>query len=59
MGVALAYLREGRGVHRFLVGKPEGKRSRGRPIHGLEDNVKMDHQEVGCVVYGLDRAGSG
>ena len=37
----------GRGVHRVLVGKPEGKRPLGRPIHRLEDNIKVDLQEVG------------
>ena len=36
-----------RGVHRFLVGKPEGKRPFGRPRLGWEDNIKMDLQEVG------------
>ena len=38
---------EGRGVHRVLVGKPEGKRPLGRPRCRWEDNIKMDHQEVG------------
>ena len=38
---------EGRGVHRVLVGKPEGKRSLGRPRHRWEDNIKMDLREVG------------
>jgi hypothetical protein len=38
---------EDRGVHRVLVGKPEGKRSLGRPRHRWEDNIKMDLQEVG------------
>jgi hypothetical protein len=37
----------GRGVHRVLVGKPEGKRPLGRPRRRLEDNIKMDLQEVG------------
>jgi hypothetical protein len=37
----------GRGVHRVLVGKPEGKRPLGRPRRGWEDNIKMDVQEVG------------
>ena len=37
----------GRGVHRVLVGKPEGKRPLGRPRHRWEDNIKMDLQEVG------------
>jgi hypothetical protein len=37
---------ENRGVYRVLVGKPEGKRPLGRPTHGLEDNFKMNLQEV-------------
>jgi hypothetical protein len=39
---------EGRGVYRVLVGKLEGKRPPGRPRRRWEDNIKMDHQEVGC-----------
>ena len=38
---------EGRGVHRVLVGKPEGKKPLGRPRHSWEENVKMELQEVG------------
>ena len=38
---------EVRGVHRILVGKPEGKRTLGRPRRRWEDNIKMDLQEVG------------
>ena len=38
---------ERRGVHRFLVGKPEGKRPLGRPRRRWEDNIKMDLHEVG------------
>ena len=30
------------------MGEPEGKRPLGRPKHRLEDNIKMDLQEVGC-----------
>jgi len=30
------------------VGKPEGMRPIGRPRHRLEDNIKMNLQEVGC-----------
>src|SRR5215510_13510890 len=40
-------MREERGVHRVLVGKPEGKRPLGRPRRRWEDNIKMDFQEVG------------
>jgi len=35
----------GGGVHRVLVGKPEGKRPLGRPR--WEDNIKIDLREVG------------
>jgi hypothetical protein len=38
---------EERGVHRVLVGKPEGKRPLGRLRRRWEDNAKMDVQEVG------------
>jgi len=40
-------------------GKPEGKRSLGRPRRRWEDNIKMDLQEVGCGGHGLEQAGSG
>ena len=43
----VACMGEDRGVHRVLVGKPEGKRPLGRPRHRWEDNMKMDLQEVG------------
>jgi hypothetical protein len=38
---------EDRGVHRVLVGKPEGKRLLERPRRRWEDNIKMDLQKVG------------
>ena len=38
---------EGRGVHRVLVGKTEGKRPLGRTRSRWNDNIKMDLQEVG------------
>ena len=43
----VARMGEGRGVHRVLVGKPEGKRPLGRPRRRWEDNIKMDIREVG------------
>ena len=39
---------ERRGVYGALVGKPEGKRSLGRPRRRWEDNIKIDLQQVGC-----------
>jgi hypothetical protein len=35
---------EERGVHRALVGKPEGKRPLGIPKRRWEDKIKMDLQ---------------
>ena len=43
----VARMEEGRGLHKVLVGKPEGKRPLGRPRCRLENNIKMDLQEVG------------
>ena len=47
MGGACGAYVEGRGMHRILVGKPEGKRPLGRLRRRWEDNIKMDFQEVG------------
>ena len=44
----VARMGEERGVYRFLVGKPEGKRPLGRPRRRWVDNIRMDLQEVGC-----------
>ena len=44
----VARMGQRRGAYRVLVGKPEGKRSLGRPRRRWEDNIKMDLQEVGC-----------
>ena len=46
----VALMGEGRGVHRILVEKPDGKRPLGRPTRRWEDNINMDLQEVGGVV---------
>jgi hypothetical protein len=40
-------MREGRGVYRVLVGRPECKRPLGRRRHRWEDNIKMDLREIG------------
>lgn len=36
-----------RGAYRVLVGRPEGKRRLGKPKRKLDDNIKMDFQNVG------------
>ena len=43
----VARMGKGRGVHRVLVGKPEGKRPLGRPRRRWDDNIKLDLREVG------------
>ena len=43
----VACMSEERGVYRVLVGKPEGKRSLGRPRRMWVD-IRMDLQEVEC-----------
>ena len=57
----MASMGKGRGVHRVLVGKPEGKRPLGRPRRRWDYNIKMDLQEVGggcgdCMELAQDRA---
>ena len=44
----IARMCDRKGVFKVLVGKPEGKRSLGRPRRRWEDNIKKDLQEVGC-----------
>ena len=43
----VARMEEGRGVHKVMVGKPEGKRPLGRPRRKREDTIKMDLEEAG------------
>jgi hypothetical protein len=39
-------MREGRGVYRVSVGRPEGKRPLGRSRRRWEDSIKMDLREI-------------
>jgi hypothetical protein len=43
----VALIGERRGVYMVMVGEPEGKRPLGIPRRRLEDNFKIDLQEVG------------
>jgi hypothetical protein len=43
----VARMVEERGVHRVLVGKPEGKRPLGRPRRRWEDNIRKLEGVVG------------
>jgi hypothetical protein len=47
MGRARSTNGEKRSAYRLLVGKPEGKRSLGRPRCMWVDNIRMDLGEVG------------
>jgi hypothetical protein len=49
----VAHMGEKRGAYRILMGRPEGRRSLGRPRLRWEDNIKMYIQEVGWG-YELD-----
>ncbi|KAJ4436345.1 hypothetical protein ANN_18976 [Periplaneta americana] len=42
-----ARMGESRNAYRVLVGRPEGKRSLGRPRRRWKDNIKMDLKKVG------------
>jgi len=51
---------EKRGLYRVLLGRPEGKRPFGRIRRRWEDNIKKNHQVVGCggmdwIVLAQDR----
>jgi hypothetical protein len=46
----VARMGEDRGVHRVLVGKPEGKSPLGRPIRRWEDNIKWIFRKLEGVV---------
>jgi len=52
----VARVGEGRGVHRVLVGKPEGTRPLGRPRHKWEDKDGSSGSGRG---WRLDGVGSG
>jgi hypothetical protein len=55
----VARMGEGRGVYRVLVGKPEGSRPLWRPRRRGKNNIKMDLEEVGGGLWGVDGVGSG
>jgi hypothetical protein len=49
-----------RRVYNVLMGKPEGKRSLGRPRRRWEDGIRMDLREIGlegvdCIRLAQDR----
>jgi hypothetical protein len=47
----IAHTGEKRDAYRVLVGKPEGKRQLRKPRLKLEDNIKIDLQEVGLGAW--------
>jgi hypothetical protein len=43
----VARMEDKRNAYRILVGKPERKRTIGRPTHRWVDNIKIDFKEIG------------
>jgi hypothetical protein len=43
----VARMGEERKLYNVLVGKPEGKRPLGRPVHRWGDGIRMDLRELG------------
>ena len=43
---------EKRGVHRVLLGKPEGKRPLGRPRHRVADTCEWGNETSGSIKWG-------
>ena len=43
----VARMEEVRSAFKILTGKPKGKRPLGRPGRRWEDNIRMDHEEIG------------
>jgi hypothetical protein len=54
----VARMGEERNVYRVLMGKPEGKRTLGRPRRNWENGIRMDLREIGLMCR-LDPVGSG
>jgi hypothetical protein len=57
MGEECSRRRGDRNAQSALAGKPEGERPLGRPMHIIEDNIKMDLKET-MVGRGLHLCGS-
>jgi hypothetical protein len=49
----VARMGEDRNMYKVLVGKPEGKRTLGRPRFGWEDVIRMDLREIGWGVFSV------
>ena len=43
----VARMEEGRSAFKILTDKPTGKRPLGRPKRRSEDNIRIDHKEIG------------
>ena len=43
----VARMEEGRSIFKILTGKPTGKRPLGRSRRIWEENIRMDHEEIG------------
>jgi hypothetical protein len=45
----VASVEQKRNAYRILVGKPERNRPLGKPRRKWENNIRMDHREIGWV----------
>ena len=65
MGRYIARMNERRIAFKILTGKHTGKRPLGRPRRGWEDNIRMEHENIGInyrkrweknfsIVYGIN-----
>jgi hypothetical protein len=52
------YSTHGRREYGILIGNPEGKRPLGSPVNRWEDNITMDHRDIGWGCR-LDSSDSG
>jgi hypothetical protein len=48
---------EKRNAYRILVGKPEGKRSLGRPRRRWVDDIKIDHKAIVSIWLRIGTSG--
>jgi len=49
----VVYMQDSKGSYKFLVGRPDRKKSLGKPWHKWQDDIKICLQEVGWG--GVDR----
>jgi hypothetical protein len=51
--VGVEHAEEMKNSYKILVGKPEWKKPLGRPKRRWEDNIRIDHKEIGWDIVAL------